>query len=452
MLRNRSHFYFLLTGSLVFALLGCGKDSTPPSSPPSGSLASPSAKVSLPPRVERARAFDQDKPWKDFSAQEMAILRTLLPDLTLPELLSEKAEPPSIEKQLGDFEEFVRRTEEAKKNSMLLQKVGDFKQECLRQFKNPIWSQFPGMARQGGWFQGQIEAEAQKIVDAIAQYHQAKGQAPLNASHNAAARRMTDNWDKVRMQIAAVNWDSASYRPTLATLADCVATLQANDPPKATHAQGVAHPKVAEYREPHLKLAKAVTDKLGVYLERIPFFRLKHYAAAVEARAAGNINEALESATLFIDGDRGIDLGEISPALISIAEDNVKTEVEQLILQAKSIIASLRGKLRPTTEDQAIAMYEAQDLRHRTKHIEVVPGTWCAYSGKYEGKKSGNHLIRMGDVEYVAFATSDDLSNTPDGVRLTIVGQYEKLIEYTRVIGSTGRAPYLKDALVFKQR
>lgn len=61
--------------------------------------------------------------------------------------------------------------------------------------------------------------------------------------------------------------------------------------------------------------------------------------------------------------------------------------------------------------------------------------------------------MKFGPLEdQVAFETSEDLSNVPDGMKLTVVGQYERFIEYTRVIGSTGRAPYLRASLAFRNR
>lgn len=449
-MRIRARVRESLFAVVALGAIGCSKEPGAPVNASSGKPADSFPKVNLPPLVERARLFDPKRPWKDFEPDEQEVLKSPLPVLTLPEPLSERTDPPDIQKKLAEFEQFVHNSEDAKKNPTLMQKLEDFRRNCLQQFKNPIWSQFPGMARHGGWFQGQIEAEAQKVVNTIVEYHQMKGQAPLNAQHNAAAGRMQENWDKVRKDVAAVSWESAPFRETLIALGEGITTLQSNDPAHVLQAQGVRHPKMQEFREQYLKLARAVTDKASAYLKRVPYFRLKHYAAAAGASASGDAKKTLDLVSLFIGGDPGIDLGGLKPELVSLAQEHFKAETEQLLPSAKSMIARFRGKIRPDTADQAVIMYEARDLRHRTRHVENTPGSWCAYTGKYEGRKSGYHLIRMGDVEYVAFETSENLSNIPDGVKLTIVGQYERLIEYTRVIGSTGRAPYLKGSLVFR--
>ncbi|MEK7469258.1 MAG: hypothetical protein AAB074_17935 [Planctomycetota bacterium] len=448
----RSHVpAWLLTISVV-AIGGCSKA---PSSGPAaggGGTGGGSSKTQLPPLVERARAFDSEHPWKDFDEQERATLLSALPEIVMPSQMVESSEPPALNTLLDEFEKYVRNSDSGKKNAMVVQKVADFRQACIRQLKSPDFSQLPGMPRQGGWFEGQVEAEAKKIVDAIAEYHQVMGQKSLNTDRNAASRRMAESWAKAKDQVASIRWEPASFRTTLVALCESISTMQKNKPENVLNCQGVPHPKVSEYREPFRKLAKAVTDKACVYSRRLPYFRLKHYAAAAEANAAGRFKDALDLATRFMGSEPGIDLTGVDPTLHSIACEDTQAEVDQLVVAAKGIIKGLRGRVSPETATQAVIMYEARDLRGKFGLVENAPGTWCLYSGEYEGTKSGYHLIRVGKVDYVAFEASEDLSHVPDGVTMTVMGQYEQLIEYRRVIGSTGRAPLLKDSLVFRQR
>ena len=128
----RSHVpAWLLTISVV-AIGGCSKA---PSSGPAaggGGTGGGSSKTQLTPLVERARAFDSEHPWKDFDEQERATLLSALPEIVMPSQMVESSEPPALNTLLDEFEKYVRNSDSGKKNAMVVQKVADFRQACIR--------------------------------------------------------------------------------------------------------------------------------------------------------------------------------------------------------------------------------------------------------------------------------------------------------------------------------
>lgn len=447
--------------SAVGSLAGCSKEPTGTSSVAPSPTSKPSdAKVNHDdPIVERARTFDLRLPWKDFTEDERKTLQEPLPPLTTPGPLPETAHPPDVEKPLAAFEAFVRASAEAKADPRVVDRVKNFK-EYIGKYANEKGAGYARFAepRQGGWFKGGVEAEAAKVYALVADYHRAKEQGGTNVVHNKRAKELVEKWEAVHKKAGVIDWAKEAFGDGLRALGLLITELRAAEPNAVLLSGGINHPLVQGFREAYEDLGRALSHKFAVYLPRLPYFAIKRYAASIEAERAGNHAKALNLVSSFLWGGRGsaaipdVDLSQCDFEVGSACSQESAKIPEHLVKGAEQLLVRLRGRVRPATEAQAIMMYQARDFTTTSKPAEVSPGTWCAFRGKYEGEKSGYHMIRHGTTAYIAFHTSENLSHVPDGTTLTVVGQYERQMEFQRVLGNTGRCPVVKDAVVLRDR